>query len=198
MRPVRAPGLILLAAGGSTRMGRPKQLLPWGDRSLLRHACHTALATLCRPVIVVLGCEADACRVECADLRVITVVNENWARGLGSSIAVGLAKLETESPEISGVVLMLVDQPSVTPEWLGQFVERAPSSALVATRYGESGGTPAYFAREFFPELQRLPPHEGARTLLAREHQNVQLMEGPHIFFDLDTPEAYREHAPTI
>src|SRR5690348_4030085 len=78
--------VLLLAAGNSTRMGRPKQLLDYRGRPLLRHSVEQALGSACRPVMVVLGAEADACRAAIGDLPVEIVVNADWAEGMGSSI----------------------------------------------------------------------------------------------------------------
>src|SRR5215475_6610558 len=78
--------LLLLAAGGSTRMGRPKQLLEYRGRPLLRHSVEQALGSRCRPVVVVLGAEADACRAAIQDAPVDVMINHAWAEGMGSSI----------------------------------------------------------------------------------------------------------------
>jgi molybdenum cofactor cytidylyltransferase len=187
------PGLILLAAGGSSRMGRPKQLLPWQGRTLLRHACETALGTGCRPIIVVLGNEAAACAREINDLPITPIVNPDWHNGLGSSIAVGTAALEKAKPDISGIMVLLADQPSVTPTLLGQLLDAWLSGEhpIVATKYSQGGGVPALLARAYFEELQQLDSDCGARTLIAREHANVHLVQLSEPLIDLDTPAAY-------
>ena len=190
------PGLILLAAGGSKRMGRPKQLLPWGKTTLLRHAAETALATACRPVIVVLGAEAAACREQLAGLDVSVVENEHWAGGMGTSVAAGVAALEAIEPPVAGVMLMLVDQPTVNAELLTAILAAwSPERPIATTRYPEGGGVPAVFDRSYFGELRGLSGDKGARGIIARELASVALVEPPVSLPDLDTPELYRMHA---
>jgi molybdenum cofactor cytidylyltransferase len=192
------PGLILLAAGGSSRMKQPKQLLRWGDSSLLQIACTTALQTECRPVIVVLGCEAETCRQEIADLPVTVVVNPEWKKGMGSSIAAGVSALERASPETSGALFLLVDQPTVTSDLLNSLVKgwSPPDLPIAATSYDGSGGVPAIFAKTLFPELKALDPERGARALIAREISRTNLIKPGEALIDLDTPEIYEQQKP--
>jgi molybdenum cofactor cytidylyltransferase len=197
---MRSPGLILLAAGGSSRMKKPKQLLRWGDSSLLQVACKTALQTECRPVIVVLGCEAEACGQEIADLPVTVVVNPEWQKGMGSSIAVGVSALESAAPETSGALFLLVDQPTVTPDLLNSLVKAwsPPKLPIAATSYGGSGGVPAIFAKTLFSELKALDPERGARALIAREISRTNLLDSGEALIDLDTPEIYEQQRPKL
>jgi molybdenum cofactor cytidylyltransferase len=179
-------------------MKTPKQLLRWGKGTLLEHAVETALKTACRPVVVVLGCEAEACRKSLGSHAIAVAVNDQWLLGLGTSVAAGIAALEALEPEISGALLMLVDQPMVTPEWLESMIARWSSSdfPIVATAYGKKGGVPALFDRAFFPELRRLDSDRGARDLIAREIDRTALIVPNGEQFDLDTPEEYRLASP--
>ena len=193
---MRPAALILLAAGGSTRMGRPKQLLPWNGRTLLRHAAETALATPCRPVLVVLGCQSEACQIELHGLDILFVTNPNWIRGLGGSLSLGVTELETRAPEAAGAAVMLVDQPAVTPALIGRLLAAwAAGHPIAAMRYPEGGGVPAVFDRACFPELRALDGDRGARALIAREPARVLLIQPDEPLVDLDTPELYRQHA---
>src|ERR1700761_2261182 len=105
-------------------MGRPKQLLPWKGETLLRPACQTALATACRPIIVVLGHEAKRCQDEMAGLPVATVINDRWEQGMGGSVSRGISELERLSEQAAAALVMLADQPAVTAEFLNS-IERA-------------------------------------------------------------------------
>jgi molybdenum cofactor cytidylyltransferase len=191
------PGLIVLAAGASKRMGRPKQLLPWKGRTLLRHACETALATSLRPIVVVLGCEANACEQELAGLDVRHVTNSEWSKGMGSSVASGIASLEGVDPGTSGALLMLVDQPDLTASFLESMVELWLKSdqGIVATQYPEGGGVPALFSRSFFSALQALDGDLGARQIIARAESAVTLVQSPDELTDLDTPKLFERRA---
>ena len=188
------PGLIVLAAGASKRMGRPKQLLPWKGRTLLRHACETALATSLRPIVVVLGCEGEACRRELAGLDVHPVANSEWSNGMGTSVASGIAALERCDPEASGALLMLVDQPDLTASFIESILDRwlKGDRAITATQYSEGGGVPALFSRSFFTELKALNSDRGARQIIAREQSAVTLIQSPDELTDLDTPELFK------
>jgi CTP:molybdopterin cytidylyltransferase MocA len=191
-------GLIILAAGGSRRMGEPKQLLPYRGGTLLSHACATALAARgFGPVIAVLGCAAEACQRAIADLPVLTAINPAWAQGLGSSIAVGIGALWREAPDAAAALLMLADQPTVTPALLESLRARwsPPDWPLAATAYPEGAGVPALFDRAFFPELQELTHDRGARALLDREAARTAVVQSPEPLIDLDTPDLYRKHS---
>ena len=192
---MRPPGLILLAAGGSSRMKQPKQLLRWGDDSLITHACKTALQSKCRPVVVVLGCEAEACRRELAGLPVTMIINPEWQKGMGTSIAAGISALASAHSETSGALIVLVDQPRITAAFLNSLTASwsPPTHPISATSYGGTGGVPAVFDRSFFPELKSLHPERGARALIAEKIDVTKLVNADEILIDLDTPESYEK-----
>ena len=181
--------LILLAAGGSARLGRPKQLLPYNGRTLLRHAAETALASACRPIIVVLGAQADALRQELMGLDVRIAENIEWQLGLGSSIHTGLAALKADESNINGVVLMLCDQPLVTADFLNQLLEthNITLSPVIASEYGGTHGVPAFFSRVLFPELLQLPPEQGAKPIILRHAAETIALPLPVGTIDVDT-----------
>jgi molybdenum cofactor cytidylyltransferase len=186
-------GLILLAAGGSARLGRPKQLLEYEGKTLLRRAVETALASKCRPVVVVLGAEAEVCAKVLQGLPVGIVVNEGWQEGLASSIRVGLAALEKESPGVEAVILSVADQPQLTPALLDSLIEqqRATGKKIVAAQYAGVPGPPALFCASLFPQLQTLQGDEGARRVLLTNPDEVVLVPFPDGALDVDTPEDF-------
>ena len=192
---MHAPGLILLAAGGSRRMGQPKQLLPFGASTLLRHAAETALATACHPVIVVIGREAARCQNELVGLDVSPVINPDWPQGIGTSIAAGVKSLNRLNSSSPGALLMLVDQPDVTSSFLGTIVARwlENKDFIVGTHYPEGGGVPALFPRRYFDELAGLNSDQGARRVIARKDSAALLISPPKQLLDVDTPESYAQ-----
>jgi len=191
--PFMSVALILLAAGGSTRMGRAKQLLPYRGTTLLRHAATTALASRCRPVVVVVGSQADAMRSALADLPLEIVENANWARGMGTSIREGLNTVSL-NPVVAAVVVMLCDQPAVTAELIDTMIDRHEStrSPIVASFYLEIAGVPALFDRSMFDELLRLEDAAGARQVIHRHSAVVASIPFVEGAADLDTPEDYQ------
>ncbi len=188
-----AIGLILLAAGGSARLGHPKQLLPYKGRTLLRHASVTALGSLCRPIAVVLGAGADQLRPELAGLEVLTVENTDWPQGMGSSIHAGLAALEITAPNLTGVILMLCDQPLIAADHLNALVQmhQNADSPLVASEYGGTHGVPAFFSRALFPELRALKNAQGAKPVIAAHASETIALPLPAGIWDVDTAADY-------
>lgn len=189
-----AIGIVILAAGDSTRLGTPKQLLPYEGKSLLRRAAETALASDCRPIMVVLGASAAQCLAELSGLPVSSVVNADWAEGMGSSLRLGLATLAAESPiPLEAVIVMLCDQPLLKAEILDALVEAyaTTSSPIVAAQYGEVVGVPALFHRSLFPELLSLSGAQGAKQILRRYPDRTHTIAFSGGAIDIDTAADY-------
>jgi molybdenum cofactor cytidylyltransferase len=180
--------LVLLAAGASTRLGRPKQLLPFRGRSLLRHAAETALASVCRPVVVVLGAGAEEMETELAALPVRVAVNQAWAGGMASSIRTGLKAVASEAAGPDTVVIMLCDQPLITAPMLDQLVKihRAAGRGIVASEYEGALGVPALFSRKYYPELGMLAGDQGARRIILKHENDVTRIPLPEAALDVD------------
>ncbi len=158
-------GVIVLAAGGSRRLGTPKQLLrDASGETLITRAVQTAVASVCRPVVAVLGAAEDAIRPALDGLPVTVAVNPDWQTGMAGSLQVGLTALG----EVDAALVMLCDQPGVTQALLNSLVDTYHSTghALIACEYGGTLGVPALFARSLFPELMALRGEQGARRIL--------------------------------
>jgi molybdenum cofactor cytidylyltransferase len=182
---------IVLAAGRSSRLGQPKQLLQIGGSTLLRRTVELALATGAVPVCVVLdaGDGANgvltACRQTLDGLAVTIVENSQAVEGMGSSLRVGMAAIARLAPQAERVLLLVCDQPQVRLE---QVLSLMQSSGLVAAA-GYSGriGVPAVFSRRYFPALHAAVGDQGARTLL--RVLPVTVVPMPEAAFDIDTSE---------
>ncbi len=187
-------GAVILAAGASTRMGRPKQLLRVGDRTLLRRTVDTVLASPAWPVAVVLGAHAAAIRPEVARLPVLVIQNGDWAEGLSSSIRAGMRALDSFSLSLDAAVLVLADQPRLSTDSLVRLAEthRREGRSIVAAHYAGHPGPPALFARRHFPELLALSGPEGARPLFTRHAAELATIPLPELATDLDTPADYQ------
>lgn len=193
-------GIIVLAAGASSRMGEPKQRLVFEGETLLARAVRAALETGCRPVVVVLGAEASVLLEEIAVTGAHVVVNQSWAEGMSSSLRCGLRVLEESANEetAAAAVVMLCDQPFVTGDVIGRLVDAylKERPLLVASVYEASGertcGVPALFSRALFPELSALRGASGARRVIARHKAEATLIEVPEAAFDVDTPGNYQ------
>ena len=186
-------GVVILAAGGSSRMGRPKQLLPFRGRTMLRHAAEVAVASGLRPVLVVLGDDADRMGTELDGLPVTPVLNPDWDRGMGTSVRAGVRALLVAAPDADAVVLTLCDLPLVTPDVFARLVEtHRGGHPVAACRYGDAAGVPTLFDRSYFPALQTLADGEGAKRLVAAAGPAVGFVAFPDGSADVDTPADYR------
>jgi len=192
--PTASVGLLLLAAGSSSRLARPKQLLPYQGHTLLRHAAEVATASPCRPLVLVTGALHDELLPEIEGLPFHVVRNDAWADGMGGSIAAGLQELESafEVHNVDAVVVMLCDQPLLTPEVIGELIVQfqATGQPVVASAYAGTQGVPALFSREIFPQLLELRGAAGARELL-QQYAHLPTIAFPGGATDVDTEAQY-------
>ncbi len=189
-------GAVLLAAGASTRMGEPKQLLRLDGRTLLRRTVDTVLASPAWPVVIVLGARAEAIRPEVARLPVLVADNPDWAEGLASSIRAGIRVLDSFSLSLEAAVLVLVDQPGLSTGSVTRLADEhhRTGKTIVAARYDNHPGPPALFARRHFHELLELHGAGGARPLFARHADALATLDFPELAADLDTPADYQAY----
>ncbi len=183
-------GAVILAAGASTRMGAPKQLLELDGRPLVVRAAEAALASPAWPVVVVLGAHAESIRPALARLPVLIADNPAWAEGMAASIRAGIATLRQFSRGLDAAVIALCDQPAFSAATIATLVaaQRATGRSIVAARYGGRHGAPALFLRAHFPALGALTGEEGARALLNDDPARVAAVDLPELALDLDTP----------
>lgn len=186
-------GVVVLAAGGSGRMGRAKQLLPYLGRTLVEHAVRTALASGANEVVVVVGAEAAQIRERLRGLRVQIVENREWAEGMGGSISLGVGAL---GDSVERVVVALGDQPRVTPQHLRAL--GLAGGAIVASSYDGLLGAPCAFAQSEFPSLLALTGDQGARAILRRDPERVEVVVFEDANVDIDTPEDIRFLVPPV
>ncbi|MET0626155.1 MAG: nucleotidyltransferase family protein [Pyrinomonadaceae bacterium] len=186
-------GAVVLAAGSSSRMGRPKQLLRFGGETLLRRAAHAALGAGCDPVVVVTGAHAAQTRGELRGLGVIEVENLLWETGMGSSVRAGVEALLEAHAEAAAVVLMLCDQPLVNADVVAGLVaaHRETGLDVVASQYGGSFGVPALFGRALFGELTRLEGQAGAKQVIKRHASSAHFVPFHGGEIDVDTPDDF-------
>jgi xanthine dehydrogenase accessory factor len=185
---------IILAAGASTRMGRPKQLLPsFGGQSLLRRSAIEAIRSGCRPVVVVTGAHADGSSREVGDLPVQVIHNPDWTSGMSSSLRAGLAALAGDDNRANATIVTVCDQPFARAPVLEALARayRSSGRGIVASEYGGVVGVPALFGREHFAELAGLRGAVGARQVIAAHAREVVRVPFPEGVIDIDTREDY-------
>jgi molybdenum cofactor cytidylyltransferase len=180
-------GGLLLAAGGSSRFGSPKQLAKFQGKTLLRRSAEAIAYSGCSPTVVVLGASVEECKKEIEGLELDVTVNDQWKSGMASSIISGLATVTELEPEVDAVLISLMDQPLITSEHLRQIVLRFEiyNSLVVATEYEGITGVPALFAAPLFAELAKLGGEKGARDLI-RGRDDVITVRVDDAAFDVD------------
>lgn len=167
--------VVILAAGGSHRLGRPKQLVEIEGQSLVRRAAEAALSAGTGSVHVVVGAEVPRVRKTLEDLPVELVINEAWKEGMASSIRAAIDAIERRERPVETIILMLCDQPGVSGDVLRRLLDayRASRAPVVASRYPEGPGVPALFHAELFPALKSLDGDIGARQLIRHLDREV-------------------------
>jgi molybdenum cofactor cytidylyltransferase len=199
MRNVAA---VILAAGGSSRLGQPKQLLTFRDETLVGRAIRAAAEAGCEPILVVVGDTGNEIRrtLPIRDSRIASspsqhervvcptvVENEEWRRGIGTSIRRGLEQLSKES---EAVVLLTCDQPFLDGSIVRQLIaaREVTGKPIVASSYANTLGVPALFDRSCFDALLALPDDSGAKMLIASRPNDVTAIAFEDGAIDIDTP----------
>jgi molybdenum cofactor cytidylyltransferase len=178
----------VLAAGASSRLGSPKQLLmDEAQHTLVYRAAESALSAGCDPVLVVVGADAERVREAVRSLPVDVVENAQWVEGMASSIRAGVRAAQQISPSASAVLLMTCDMPAVDSTHLRTLLQHHAAGAVrVASAYGNALGNPAVVSRGEWNDLLALRGDRGAKTLFARPGTATVPLEGGTL--DLDTP----------
>ncbi|WP_158615351.1 NTP transferase domain-containing protein [Acidipila sp. EB88] len=196
MQPTSAPdapgcAAILLAAGSSTRLGQPKQLVSYQGEPLVARAARLALAAGASPVVVVAGPHTAACREVLATLSVQIMENPEHAAGMGSSLRLGMQSLQSlQEPRPARVLVMVCDQPLLRVEHLRLLLDADCPDGIAAASYGEEPrrvGVPAVFDRRHFAALAAATGDQGARALL--RSLPVTAVPIPEAAMDVDTPD---------
>ena len=178
--------IIVLAAGASTRLGTPKQLLKYNGITLLRRTVETVLLSKAESIHVVFGFEAEKMQLEIAGLPVDVIINPNWQRGISTSIQSGIQSLE---PNIDAAIIVLCDQLKLSTDILNKLIDTYASTRapIITCKYAGTVGVPAMFDYRIFPELLTLESDLGAKKIIERhtkERIEIDFLGGE---IDIDT-----------
>lgn len=186
--------LIILAAGESSRMQQPKQLLPWGKTTLLGHAIHVARECDANHTYTVLGANALAIQQKIDLSNTHCIINTDWKKGIGSSIAKAAQHLLKSETAYDALLFTLCDQPLINAEYLNGMIMAYGNGdkKIIATAYDHGNGVPVLFHKKFIGELLALHGDSGAKEIIAKNNKEVFSItpEGKQI--DLDTYEEYQ------
>jgi molybdenum cofactor cytidylyltransferase len=187
---MQSTGAVILAAGGSSRFGSPKQLAEFRGKTFGQRIVDLAREAGCSPVVVVAGSDAEKVR---AGISSTIVENKNWRNGIGGSIRIGVQRLIEIEPEIAAIVLLVCDQPFVDADVIRRLMalQEKTGKEIVASSYSDTLGVPALFARPVFSELRALEGDSGAKKIILANRDRVAEFPFPGGNIDIDTPADY-------
>ncbi len=194
---------VVLAAGESSRMGRPKALLPIDGVRFIEKIVSSFQSTKVGKILVVLGHNAEEMRQKIADLPVLIVVNNEYKKGQLSSLVAAIRDIQSRQSSaeldgiLDGILVHLVDHPYVNPILVDVMIDRFYESKklIVVPRYHGRRGHPVIFSRSLFSELLNAALDQGAKTVVhAHQKDTLEIdTEDEGVTIDIDTPEEYRQ-----
>lgn len=187
-------GIIILAAGSSSRLGQAKQLLKFKGKTLLEISLHAASDSLAEHMVLVLGANQDQIQQKVNLSSYDQVINKNWENGMASSMQAGLKHL-LQKHEINAVILTLSDQPFIEYKTINQLIFNYLSSkkGIITSTYQNTFGVPVLFDQKYFNELLELQSKEGAKTIIYKHLDDVEKVDFPKGAVDIDTYEDYEK-----
>lgn len=183
--------IIILAAGSSSRLGQPKQLLPFRNKLLIQCIADAAIKAKPGLVVVVTGANTEEVSAALADKDITLVYNQNWREGMASGIVAGVLKVMDLRNGVANIILSVCDQPFVNEGLFNELIEKKKETGkgVIACSYAGTMGTPALFDRKYFNELQNLKGTEGAKVLLKKLKHDLASVSFPEGNIDIDTEE---------
>jgi molybdenum cofactor cytidylyltransferase len=189
---------VILSAGESSRMGRPKALLPIDGVRFVEKIVSTLKSTNVGNIIVVLGHNAEAIRRKISDLPVTILINHDYKQGQLSSLQVAIRHLESSGSPVDGILVHLVDHPYIEAKLVNLMIDRfyETKKLIVVPRFQDRRGHPVIFARALFSELLAAGTDQGAKPVVhAHRDDTLEIdTDDKGVLIDIDTPEEYRLH----
>ena len=188
-------GAVILAAGKSSRLGQPKQLLQFRRQTLVRRIVDAARGAGCSPIVVVIGSDKDKVARELERTNAVIVENVNWSDGMGTSIRSGVQRSLDVAPNVGAIVLLVCDQPLADLRTIEQLIALGAKTkkAIVASSYAGTLGVPALFDRSCAEELLRLDDASGAKPIIFSNHDRVAEFPFPEGQIDIDMAADYEK-----
>ncbi|MEB2774220.1 nucleotidyltransferase family protein [Algoriphagus sp. D3-2-R+10] len=187
-------GIIILAAGESTRLGYPKQIAKYKEKTLLQLAIDAANESKADKRVLVLGANRDEIKKTFPGASIPNIPNPHFEKGMSSSIKIGLEyMLKFDQPD--QVIIMLCDQPFVDAKILNKLIstQKKESKGIVACEYSKTVGVPILFGKAYFKELMELTGDEGAKNIVLANKDDMATVSFPKGKVDIDTEEDLRD-----
>lgn len=186
-------GIIILAAGNSSRLGRPKQLLKFEGKTLLQHVCNEAKLAGLNPIIVVTGANQEEILKIPFSSDVNIIFNQDWKKGMSTSISSGLKALEN-TVQIENIIISVCDQPFLSAEiFTNLWIKKNNSNkGIIASSYSGILGTPVLFNKIYINNLMQLTGNDGAKNLLNTFKHDVEEVSFLKGNIDIDTESDYQ------
>lgn len=187
--------VLIIAAGQSKRLGRPKQLLNYEGKTLINRLIGIVKSAGDLPITLVLGAFSEEIIHQLPDTDVQLVVNPDWQEGMGSSISAGVSHIMQYNPEVDGIIILVCDQPHITGSEISGLIreQRSTEKPIVACAYNGTLGTPALFVREKWKDLITLRGETGAKAFIGNHKSDVAVLHFEKGVLDIDTPQDYKD-----
>lgn len=187
-------GVILLAAGESKRFGSAKQLLDIKGQPMIKRMALAAFKSEATEVMVVLGAQVEDIKAVLNDPGLEITINQDWQKGLGSSLKTGLKAILKKQPELEACIVMLADQPLVDTSYLNHMIRmyKEHKEKIIASSYADTIGAPVLYHQDMFRDLLNLKDDQGAKNLLENKLNEVYTIAFPGGQADIDTQEDYQ------
>ncbi|WP_420580827.1 nucleotidyltransferase family protein [Reichenbachiella sp.] len=180
---------MILAAGSSSRLGQPKQLLHFKGKTLLENVIETS-ATISDEIVVILGSSHEQIMPVISHTSATIAYFDHWQQGMGSTVSFGIQQILNKDRYTKDVLVLLCDQLHVTKQMLSElvFFHQESDHLITACGYDKSYGAPAIFNRKTFLDLLNLKGDQGAKKVIQKHFKNAQIISYPEAQVDIDTP----------
>lgn len=180
---------MILAAGNSSRLGQPKQLVYFKGRTLIENVVSMA-SELSDDVFVILGAHYEKIASKISDSSAILANFRDWDQGMGSTLSYGIQQVLNKDRYTEDVMILLCDQLHVSTQMLSEMIyfHQQADHLITACGYDRSYGAPAIFNRKTFIDLLNLSGDQGAKKVIQKHYKNAQIIAYPEAQVDIDTP----------
>ena len=186
---------LLLAAGNSSRMGKPKMLLPFNGKTLLQHSINEIKKISDQKLLVITGCYHSLLKEQLQQQQILFFQNEHWQEGMASSIGAGMKYILQYFPGAANVMILVCDQPFISAGLFQQMITKKSqlTKGIIACRYNDTTGVPVLFDKKYFARLAILKGDFGAKKLVQQFVEDTAVIDFPEGATDIDTPEDYEK-----